>query len=226
MKSGMNSFPWMSHLKGNPLPWLLEEQDPEVRYLTLRDLLDRPADDPELVQARSDCCQTGMIARVLEEMNPAGYWEKPGPGYYPTYFGSVWSIILLAQLGADWSMDGRIANRLPVSVGSKSCQAMVSFRSMVPLPGRWTACRETCANRSWKSAGRIPAWRKLSNGWLAPSPGRAWHPKRTGKPNCGIMPANADPGSFVARITGCPAAGALSRLCWRLEGFLNPEEHH
>lgn len=108
MKSGMNSFPWMSHLKGDPLPWLLEEQDPEVRYLTLRDLLDCPANDSELIKTKTDCCRSGMIARVLEVMNPAGYWEKPGPGYYPTYFGSVWSIILLAQLGADWGMDGRI----------------------------------------------------------------------------------------------------------------------
>jgi hypothetical protein len=109
MNSGMSAFPWMNSLKGDPLPWLLEEQDPEVRYLTLRDLLDRPANDPELFKEKSDCCHTGMIARVLEEMNPAGYWVKPGPGYYPTYRGTVWAVIMLAQMGADWSMDGRIA---------------------------------------------------------------------------------------------------------------------
>jgi len=41
-------------------------------------------------------------------MDAAGYWVEPGAGYYPKYTGSVWSIILLAQLGASCACDGRI----------------------------------------------------------------------------------------------------------------------
>jgi hypothetical protein len=105
----MQEYPWLEGVNGDPLPWLLEEQDPEVRYLTLRDLLDRPADDPEITKAKSECIKKGLIARVLDEMNPAGYWVQPGPGYNPKYRSTVWAVILLAQLGADWGMDGRIA---------------------------------------------------------------------------------------------------------------------
>jgi hypothetical protein len=42
-------------------------------------------------------------------MDTAGYWAEPGPGYNPKYQSSVWSIILLAQLGACVDEDKRIA---------------------------------------------------------------------------------------------------------------------
>ena len=42
-------------------------------------------------------------------MEDAGYWCEPGAGYRPKYQGTVWSIMLLAQLGAQASADARIA---------------------------------------------------------------------------------------------------------------------
>jgi hypothetical protein len=42
-------------------------------------------------------------------MDDEGYWAKAGPGYSPKYHGTVWSIILLAQLGASATEDKRIA---------------------------------------------------------------------------------------------------------------------
>jgi hypothetical protein len=41
-------------------------------------------------------------------MRPAGYWVRPGPGYTRRYFSTVWSLILLAQLGASVRLDERI----------------------------------------------------------------------------------------------------------------------
>jgi hypothetical protein len=95
-------------LIGGVLDWLLEEDNPGVRYLTLRDLLDYQPDDPELSAARVQAHTQGPIATILAEMEDAGYWVEPGPGYYPQYRGTVWSIILLAQLGASASQDERI----------------------------------------------------------------------------------------------------------------------
>ena len=48
------------------------------------------------------------LSVILAEMNDAGYWAKPGPGYNPKYRASVWSVILLAQLGALVAVDERI----------------------------------------------------------------------------------------------------------------------
>jgi len=100
---------WQSQLKQNSLPWLLETDSPGVRYLALRDLLDRPADDFELGEARRTAHTAGPIATILGKMNEEGYWEKPGPGYGPKYRSTVWSLIMLAQLGATVSEDERIA---------------------------------------------------------------------------------------------------------------------
>ncbi len=101
-------MPWRGQLRGDSLSWLLEPGCPGVRYLALRDLLDRPGDDGELLAARREAHARGPIAQVLEAMDPAGYWAEPGPGYLPKYRSTVWSIITLAQLGASPELDERV----------------------------------------------------------------------------------------------------------------------
>lgn len=94
---------WMKSLHGDPLPWLLEPdpENPGVRYFALTELLDRPTDDAEVLEARRAVMSTGPVPRILQAQEPEGYWVKPGPGYAPKYRGTVWSVIMLAQLGAD-----------------------------------------------------------------------------------------------------------------------------
>ena len=100
---------WQEQLKGNSLPWLLEKGEPGVRYLALRDLVGLAKDDPELEAARKTAHTQGPIAAILGQMAPAGYWAEAGPGYLPKYRSTVWSLILLAQLGAAAAEDERIA---------------------------------------------------------------------------------------------------------------------
>ena len=102
-------MPWQKEVNGNPIPWLLETESPGVRYLALRDLVDRPQTDRELRAARKTAHSQGPIAAVLKEMDDAGYWVRPGPGYNPKYRSTVWALILLAQLGASLEEDPRIA---------------------------------------------------------------------------------------------------------------------
>lgn len=92
------------------LAWLLEPADPGARYLALRDLARLDADDADLRAARRLAHTQGPIAQVLANMQEGGYWSKPGPGYNPKYFSTVWSLILLAQLGASLEEDARIAS--------------------------------------------------------------------------------------------------------------------
>ena len=99
---------WQDSTSSTAAGWLLAHESPGVRYLALRDLVERAEDDPELVAARQAAHQEGPIAAILEEMDPAGFWSVPGPGYLPKYRSTVWSLILLAQLGARASQDERI----------------------------------------------------------------------------------------------------------------------
>src|SRR5574340_1135530 len=98
---------WRNQLNGDPLPWLLETSDPGVRYLALRDLVDKPK-SADVRMARRLAHTQDPVAAVLKKMNKAGYWSAAGPGYNPKYRSTVWSIILLAQLGAVIEEDPRI----------------------------------------------------------------------------------------------------------------------
>ena len=102
----------------DPISWLLEPQDPGVRYLASRDLLDLPPDAPELLEARQAAHTHSPIAAILDNMHPDGYWAKPGAGYNPKYFATGWSLIMLAQLGASASMDMRIGQACRYLLGS------------------------------------------------------------------------------------------------------------
>jgi hypothetical protein len=99
---------WHGRINDDPFSWLLEPDDPGVRYLALRDLQDVSAQNPKMVAARGKAHQDGPIATVLNHMQPEGYWVRPGPGYTAKYHSTVWALILLAQLGAQAYEDERI----------------------------------------------------------------------------------------------------------------------
>jgi hypothetical protein len=98
-----------SQYKSDPIDWLLEPENPGVRYLALRDLLDKPRDDNKLIEARAMAHTLGPIAVILDKMQTEGYWAKPGPGYTTKYRSTAWTIIMLAQLGALANEDERIS---------------------------------------------------------------------------------------------------------------------
>ena len=95
----MNQRTWLDGLCADPLPWLLEPVNPSVRYLTLADLLDRSADDPEAIAARQAILTWGPARRILDAQWPEGYWMHPGVGYSPKYKATVWQVIFLAAMG-------------------------------------------------------------------------------------------------------------------------------
>jgi hypothetical protein len=99
---------WKNQLRSDSLPWLLESENPGVRYLALRDLFDLSPEDKKLKTARRLAHKEGPIAHVLSKMNEEGFWQKPGSGYGPKYKSTVWALILLAQLGASVKEDKRI----------------------------------------------------------------------------------------------------------------------
>jgi hypothetical protein len=110
--------PWQSFLIANPVPWLLEpdECNPGVRYWVLRDLLDLPEGDPHVIAAQAEVMRSGAVPAILEAQSEAGYWAKPGAGYVPKYRGTLWSLLFLAQLGAD-GRDTRVSRGVDYAFG-------------------------------------------------------------------------------------------------------------
>lgn len=96
---------WKEYLKADPLNWLLEPDNPSVRYLALTELLDRPKDDPDVVQARMDIMDSGVVRALLDGQEDGGYWGAPERFYSDRYGGTAWRLMLLAEPGADGSDD-------------------------------------------------------------------------------------------------------------------------
>lgn len=95
-------------LNADPTDWLLEEDNPSVRYLTLRTIVEMPEDHRAVQEAKREIMERGPVPAILEAQHPEGYWLKPGVGYSPKYQASIWQIKFLAQLAADGS-DERVA---------------------------------------------------------------------------------------------------------------------
>jgi len=91
--------------KGNqmktPLEWLLEKDNPSVRYFALKHLLDRSEDDPDVQAARRAIMRSEPIKKILAAQESEGYWAKSGSAYWPSYRSTAWQVLFLAELGAN-----------------------------------------------------------------------------------------------------------------------------
>ncbi len=83
-----------------PLEWLLEKDNPSVRYFALKHLLERSDDDADVQAARRAIMRSEPIKKILAAQEPEGYWAKPGSEYWPSYRPTTWQILFLAELGA------------------------------------------------------------------------------------------------------------------------------
>jgi len=90
----------------DPTPWLLEG-DPSVRYFALTGLLGGAPDAPEVQEARRAIMTEGPVPRILAEQQADGHWQGPDRFYTAKYRGTVWTLLILAELGADGA-DARV----------------------------------------------------------------------------------------------------------------------
>lgn len=92
---------WKATLKADPTNWLLEEENPSVRYYTLKNIIGRPDDDKDVQTAKRKIMQAGIVPDMLQRQRETEYLQVY-PGFYTyKYKGLVWSLITLAELGAE-----------------------------------------------------------------------------------------------------------------------------
>lgn len=83
------------------LKWLLELENPSVRFMTLTTWLDLGLEDQRVMEARAALMNVGPVKKLLETQNEDGSWGDPERFYRDKYRGAVWCLLLLAELGAD-----------------------------------------------------------------------------------------------------------------------------
>jgi hypothetical protein len=91
--------------------WLLEEDQPSVRYCALVDILGHRKDHPEVKEAYSKIPKKGWAKDILDLQKPGGYWEAREPSwgkdplgwmeflYRPKFIATNWRALVLADLG-------------------------------------------------------------------------------------------------------------------------------
>lgn len=131
--------------------WLLEDENPSVRYFTLTNLLAVPKSDPVSNNSYKSIYSDGPVPKILEKQNPAGYWDEPENFYVRgKYRGTVWTMLLLAELGVDGEHEKvhQAAEFLFNFVQDPESGAF-TYRSHngVPVPGATIPC--LTANMCW-----------------------------------------------------------------------------
>jgi hypothetical protein len=83
--------------------WLLASDDPSLRFFTLTQLLGISPDNPQAAATRAEIMTTGAVPAILSAQGDDGHWEGHDRFYTAKYRGTVWQLIILAELGADGS---------------------------------------------------------------------------------------------------------------------------
>jgi hypothetical protein len=157
---GVDMKDWRSVLKADSTGWLLGKDNPSVRYFALMDILEKSEKKSELKEARGKIMETGAVPRILAKQKKEGYWEAPERFYTAKYKGTVWQLIILAELGADES-DERI---------KKSCEFILQ-NSQDPESGGFSVWR-SAKTGGGRSSGVIPCltgnmvWSLIRFGYL------------------------------------------------------------
>lgn len=87
------------------LDWLLEDENPSVRYFTLTRLLGNHINDDKVTDVKSKIMTQGTVPQILLNQNPDGYWGEINKFYHQKYRGAVWQLMILAECFADGKDD-------------------------------------------------------------------------------------------------------------------------
>lgn len=88
--------------------WLLEGNQPSVRYYTMLDLLGQSEKDKDVKKARSQIPFSGWACDLLKTQKPEGYWEAHEPNSvrewfnflrFPLFRSSIWRGMVLSDMG-------------------------------------------------------------------------------------------------------------------------------
>ena len=81
------------------LKWLLEAENPSVRYWALLDLVELPKEDIEVQETWSSIIKSKVVKTILGAQHPDGYWVHEGDMYLPKYKATTHQLLILAEHG-------------------------------------------------------------------------------------------------------------------------------
>ena len=95
-------------IKESVIEWLLEKENPSVRYRTLTELLDKPDNDREVLLAKEEIWGSPVVQNIVSRSNEKGQWIKDGLGEgaeYKSHYTTHFNLYFLSELGLDKSSE-------------------------------------------------------------------------------------------------------------------------
>lgn len=108
----------------NVINWLLEDENPEVKYRTMVELLDIPKNNPEVKMAHDDLLKSDVVGLIMDKFKLNQKWED------------VTAFCALAEFGltrADVSIDDYIERVIKNMNKSMKCAKILLLRNLVSL---------------------------------------------------------------------------------------------
>ncbi len=90
------------------IDWLLEEDNPSIRYRTFTELLEEDEDDSRVKETKERIKNSEAVKKLFDKMNDEGYWyfynRRTGSGYgdgveYTGYVTTHFNLNFLSELG-------------------------------------------------------------------------------------------------------------------------------
>jgi hypothetical protein len=92
------------------LDWLLEKNNPSIRYRTMTELLGISDDDVNVIRTKKQIPASDPVVQILEKMHPDGYWLQKNPRSgeivgdgvkYGAFASTHFCLAYLSELGLD-----------------------------------------------------------------------------------------------------------------------------
>ncbi len=80
------------------LRWLLDPENPSIRYQTLVDVLGYSPESREAVEARKRIPRHHMFKRIISGQSKSGYWPRRDTCDSPRFTGAIWALMLLGEM--------------------------------------------------------------------------------------------------------------------------------
>lgn len=91
---------WKDVLNADVTDWLLEPDNPSIRFWALQDLEDRERSENDVHAAQDAIMESACVKKILAAQGLDGHWVNAESMYLPKYKATTHSLLILAELGA------------------------------------------------------------------------------------------------------------------------------
>jgi len=114
------------------MSWLLEDDNPSVKYFTRKDILGENLSIKETDALNREILKSEPVKSILELQNPQGWWHENNFTFNPLYKNTFWQLYFLSQLGINKS------NKSIDKAAHLIIKNMQNDKGSFPSAGRYT----------------------------------------------------------------------------------------